>query len=387
MLYNRGIKKPRSSIFGKNNPYLEHNINLFIKLEKNNDFIFPAGQIDDSFDRHKELQFICKKCNRKIKMSLFNMLRGTIYSSGKNDQHRGLICQFCDGKRESMHANILKQIFLHEFPNTVLEDKSCRNPLTNAILPTDIVNHDLKIAIEIQSVLHDREYQKIKDKIKRDYWIDNGYSFYDYFIEDYSIIEYIQLFFPQITDIPDYIKSEFNGNLDVIKAQELLDSGYTVREVSSIMNVNIHRIYDSIYSNKLYYPDGYKKDNTVQVVMLDKYKNYVKTYQNYTEASIDNGIANGNIASCISSKYYYANGYYWIPLKDYKSGNYVIPDNRLLKFESQVIAYTKNNEFIKMYDSILDASKDLGIISYKIWQVAEHKRKSCKGYIFEYITS
>lgn len=65
--------------------------------------------------------------------------------------------------RESSTASIVKQVFKHEFPDTILEDKSCINPKTGRILPTDIVNHDLKIAIEIQSTYHDETYQIEKD--------------------------------------------------------------------------------------------------------------------------------------------------------------------------------------------------------------------------------
>lgn len=385
ILYKNLSNSNRTKMFSKDNPFLEYNIKKMIKNEKNDEFLFIDNQIDDTFNRNKELYFVCKKCNTKFKMSLFNALRGTIYSGGKNDQHNGLTCPVCDRLIESKHANALKQVFLHEFPDTVLEDKSCRNPLTNSILPTDIVNHRLKIAIEIQSELHNREYQKVKDSFKKDYWIKNGYTFYDYYIEEYSILEYIQLFFPDITVIPDYVTYDFSKTFNFIKAQDLLNNGYTVTEISKIMHVKIHRIYDALQNKKIFYPEGYQKYNLISVVMLDKYKKYVRTYNCYGDAEKDNNIPRGNIASCISSKHYYANGYYWIPLEKYKNGDYKIPDNRLLKFGKSVNAYDENGIFIKEYDSINEASKDLGIIRYNIWRVAEGIRKKCKGYRFSYV--
>lgn len=66
-------------------------------------------------------------------------------------------CPFCSKFHlESYHASVLKQIFIHKYPDTSLEDRSCINPKTNRALPTDIVNHNLKIAIEIQSGYHDK---------------------------------------------------------------------------------------------------------------------------------------------------------------------------------------------------------------------------------------
>lgn len=386
LLYDRGAKSTRFSIFSKKNPYLEHNIKLFIKNEKDDMFILKDGQIDDSFDRNMELIFVCKRCRSEIKISLFNALRGVVYKSGKCDHHRGLICPFCDGKIESMHANILKQVFMHEYPDTVLEDKSCINPITNAILPTDIVNHRLKIAVEVQSsFFHNKEYQKIKDKIKYNYWVDNGYKFYNYFIEDYSLIEYIQLFFPNIKKIPDYINPYFNNSLNIVKAQSLLNDGNTVVEVSNIMNINVHRIYDAIYAGKLYYPEGYQKYKMTPVVMLDVNKNFLRTYNTYREAENDNNISYGNIASCIYYKKYYANGFYWIPLSDYESGNYKIPTNRFLKFNVPISVYTNDNEYIRSYNTITEAAKDLRLTSYKIWRVAEGNRNTYSGYKFKYI--
>ena len=88
---------------------------------------------------------------------------------------------------ESSHALVLKQVWLYEYPDTITEDKSCINPLTNHPLPTDIVNHNLKIAIEIQSWFHDFKDQQEKDEIKRNFWINKGYSFYALDQRDYTI--------------------------------------------------------------------------------------------------------------------------------------------------------------------------------------------------------
>ena len=71
--------------------------------------------------------------------------------SDKYNSRHGITCDKCDGINESLHALVLKQVFMHEYPDTILEDRSCVNPITNAVMPTDIVNHKMKIAIEIQN--------------------------------------------------------------------------------------------------------------------------------------------------------------------------------------------------------------------------------------------
>jgi len=71
------------------------------------------------------------------------------YVLRKNDMHRGIVCSNCDERTESLHALVLKQLFVHYYPDTEIEEKSCINPETGRIMATDIVNYRLKIAIEI----------------------------------------------------------------------------------------------------------------------------------------------------------------------------------------------------------------------------------------------
>lgn len=50
----------------------------------------------------------------------------------------------------------------------------------------------------------------------------------------------------------------------------------------------------------------------------------------------------------------------------------------------KVNMYDKNNNFIKSFDSLVDASKYIGVHAQRIWQVCNNIRKSTKGYIFSY---
>jgi transcription elongation factor Elf1 len=233
--------------FDKSNNYSIININHYLKL---NNVCFEC--ISDKFESaNKDLVFKCTRCNELILAPWRNVNK----NDNMNRSH--VICKNCDGKLESLHALILKQMFLHYYSDTSVEDKTYRSLITNKICPTDIVNHRLKIAVEIQSRWHDFEDIKMKDVMKKDFWISKGYKFYALDIRDYSILEMCQVFF-DIDCLPEWINYEYSSKLNIKKSQDLLNKGLSVVEVAECMNVDKHRIYDAIYSNKLYYPQNYK---------------------------------------------------------------------------------------------------------------------------------
>lgn len=239
--------------FDHSNDYTIQNINHYCKL---NNIHFHC--ISDKYiNANDMLNFKCDLCGEIITIPWRNV------NKNDNTNRSHLLCPNCDGRTESLHALVLKQMFLHYYPDTSLEDKSYRNPNTNKICPTDIVNHKMKIAIEIQSQWHDFEDIKYKDKLKMDYWINKGYSFYDPDIRDYSVLELCQLFF-DITTIPTWIKYDYSNKLNIKTIQSLLNNGLSIHEIANKINVDAHRIYDAIYNKKLYYPINYRYKNLVK---------------------------------------------------------------------------------------------------------------------------
>ena len=75
-----------------------------------------------------------------------------------------------------------------------------------------------------------------KDRFKKEFWISKGYSFYDPDIRNYSILEMIQLFFPNIKEVPDYVDFNFSNCINFNEVQELLDQGNTIKEISNILD-------------------------------------------------------------------------------------------------------------------------------------------------------
>lgn len=356
--------------FSKRNPYTIYNINQWLLNDKHSNFICCSTEF---IDRDSDLDFKCSRCGEHIYKSWFNAYR--------NDcQHLGLSCPNCDGNYESLHAIILKQIFIHEYPDTVVEDPSCINPNTNSIMATDIVNHRLKVAIEIQGQYHNREDQKKRDKIKKKFWIDKGYNFYDYSIDKVSIIDYIRLFFPNVKEIPEYIDYNYCSKLNLKVIQAKLDNNDNVIDIAHDLSINPHRIYDAIYENKLHYSDTHKNASMKSVIQVSPNGEFIEKYESIKQAENDNNITHGNISSCIYYNGYFSSGYYWFYEDDYNSGKYQsLMNNRTAKFYVQINKYNMNDEFIKSYNTVYDASNDNNVIAYKILENAIGIRKSING--------
>lgn len=218
VIYNQIMNKSYPFPIAKSNKYSIQNINTFLNKNTNGEYICLSEHFKN---RDERLLIKHLKCGRTFYNSWNNINRKRCLSEDNLSTNKtGAKCPHCEcNQLESTHALVLKQVWLHEFPDTVVEDKSCVNPDTNHSLPTDIVNHNQKIAIEIQSWFHDFEDQKQKDKIKEKYWKSIGYNFYAVDQRDYTVLEMIQLFFPDIQSVPSYIDLDYSNKIDEKKVQ------------------------------------------------------------------------------------------------------------------------------------------------------------------------
>ena len=370
--YNAVMRGKIPDKFNRGNPFTIENINHFLKSTN-----IPFECISDEYiDSINPLEFICKRCGEHVFRSWRN-----VNKNDNTNRHR-IICSNCDGRTESVHALVLKQMFKYYYPDTIEEEKSCRNPITNKIMPTDIVNHNMKIAIEIQSEWHDNKYSKIKDAIKKEFWINKGYSFYDPDIRDYSVLEICQLFF-DIEELPDFINYNYSNKLNIKEIQSMLNEYVSIPQISNMLNINIHRIYDALYSGKIIRPKGYCDADCRQIVQVDLQGSYVNEYNSISEASKITGIKSYAISSAFTRKNHYSSGFYWFDNDDYYKCNYNILERRFSKYMIKVDKYDINDNYIRSYDNILEASKELGTSNYSIFQVVTGKRKSIKGFTFK----
>lgn len=250
--YSKIMNGQRADIAHKFNPYTLENIQKFVDIHCM-PFILTSTEYEDNMT---PLKFKCKRCGNEILTSWRSINRYL-----PNGDKGRICCPNCDGTIESLHAIALKQMFVHEYPDTIPEERSCINPNTNCAMPTDIVNHRLKIAIEIQSQWHDSRPER--DKIKRDYWVGRNYKFYAPDIRDYTILEMLQLFF-DVDKIPDYIDFSYANKLNFKLIQGMLDDLMSPREISDKLNVHIHRIYDAIGQGNLHYNENYIKGKRIK---------------------------------------------------------------------------------------------------------------------------
>lgn len=308
--YNAVMTGRKMETFRNSNPFTIYNINKY--LENHNCGFVCLSEC--YIGAHEELFFQCKRCGE--------IINKTWASVNKNDNlsRHHILCPNCDGRLESLHALVLKQVFKHEYPDTIEEEKSCINPKTNKIMPTDIVNHRLKIAVEIESQWHDFPDIQEKDKIKKEFWINKGYKFYNPDIRDYTVLEMCQLFF-DINELPDYINYEYSNKINIKKVQELLDNGYNIPQISEITDYSKHRLYDAISSGKLVYPENYKNACFCPVVQLDLDGNYIAEYDTTAEAEKVNNITKGLITSALNYNRTYSSGYNWMRKDDYLNLN------------------------------------------------------------------
>ena len=335
-----------------NNPYSIYNINIFLQNHFK-DFKCVSKEYNRNTDL---LELVHLSCGTHFYVNWAYIQDAYMQRHGANlYQH----CPTCGSyKLESFHASALKQVFLHEYPNTVLEDSSCISPITGRALPTDIVNHELKIAVEIQSQRHDKPYQQKKDEIKRQYWIDRGYSFYDPDIRNYTILGMIQLFFPNIKETPKYINFNFSNNMDYTEIQHKLDKGMSIKEIAQIMGLNDGSIRSGVREKRLVLPKTYKENilNWTPILQLDANGTIIREFSTIEEADRA-GFKRGTVQRVLNKKQPLAYNSFWIRKKEYVQGNYIIPQMD----DSVDIAVDRVDgcgNIIKSYDSIFEAEKE-----------------------------
>ena len=311
--------------FSKSNKHTIENINILLEKSGRSDYKC-ISDFSEYIGNNEDLRFLHIPCGTEFKATLTEM-QGKMVGSNKNNLYYKQ-CPTCNkAKTESNHALVLKQVFLNELYGTVIEDKSCINPKTNRKLPTDIVNHNLKIAIEIQSRYHDKKEQKERDCIKKNFWIDNGYDFFEIDIREYSILEMCKIFFPYLDKIPDYIDYNFSNCVDFREVQKYLNDGRSIKEISEIMHKKRSTIQGLINRKIISLPENYYKDILKRrpIIRLSKTGKYISRFNTSSEANRQ-GFKSGTVNRVLKGKQKYAYDSLWVYEDDYLSGNYTIPD-------------------------------------------------------------
>ena len=249
------------------------------------------------------------------------------YRKITESQDANFRCPSCSyEQKESIMATTLKQVLKHEYSDTKWEYDVGFRTSKNWASKYDIFVTQLdNLLIECQSEYHDDPKQQELDKLKKEYALNNGYNYLALDKRDYTPLEAIQIFFPEIKEVPDYVDISKNTlrDWDLEKAQKLLNEGYTYQEVANMVGTTYSALNGFIKRKILIKPENYKKvrlDRQIKIVCLDiKNNKLVKLYNSLTEAAIDMGNKNCISTICMALKKMYntAYGYKWMYYNDY----------------------------------------------------------------------
>ena len=118
-------------------------------------------------------------------------------------------------------------------------------------------------------------------------------------------------------------------------------------------------------------------ERTKRVYQFDLQGNYITSYKSCHEASKKTGIIVTSINNACLGKIRCSHGYYWSYEKHF---NYTPADKKC----TAVACYNDSGEFIKVYSSITDASKELKVSYGSIYKALSGYRKHCANYRWRY---
>lgn len=333
--------------------------------------------IDKYITSDTKIAHKCPMCKREDWM-----IEPSAILSGKR-----FMCPDCSIQyHESKHATVLKQIYKKYYPNVVWEDKSCINPINRRIMPTDIVDYDNKISIEIQSEFHDNEYAFIKDNIKKDYWKQRGFKHCSLDIRDYTILEMVQVFFPKIEEIPNWVtvlKPITKKLWNIDEAQLLLNEGYSMQHVGLTLGISPSCIRKAVKNGELIKPKNYKihrnNNATKRMRYILQYSldgKFIKEYHGYKEL-VEMGynstsIRNACVGVFVNNPHKFKD-YLWFYKEDGFTNNKV-PNKIISKKYKNIVQLDLLGNFIREYKS-QEGLEKINMFNY------ENVQKSCRGYI------
>ena len=191
----------------------------------------------------------------------------------------------------------------------------------------------------------------------------------------------IQLFFPYILSIPEYVNMHYAEKADYDSIQSLLNAGKTIKETTEILNLSPYCIHNAIARGVINLPLESKRKaiQSKSLVHLTKDGKFIKEYECLNYVSQD-GYALGTIQRVLRGQQKFAYDSFWVYGEDYHNGNFIIPEEDPDKFLTQVCLYNIQQNKNIQCDNMYDAAKIVQCRPYEIYRVYKGDRKSIKGY-------
>ncbi|PLS19356.1 hypothetical protein CVD28_02775 [Bacillus sp. M6-12] len=196
----------------------------------------------------ENLLHVCPSCGQDWNVTPNNILRGT----------QECIC--CSSNRkESFMAKVLKQVFKHFHPDTEWEVDLGFRGQKGGVSRYDIYIPSFNLVIECQSAFHDEKERKNHDKKKKVYALEKDYKYIALDSRDYTPLEAIQLFFPFLNKIPNFVdmNKDTTRTWSLKEAQASLNEFHTFKEISEKLGIKPHVISSCINRKLLTKPKGY----------------------------------------------------------------------------------------------------------------------------------
>lgn len=329
--------------------------------------------------------------NSNVPIKILHKSCGTIYnvrpgSFRGTTKKNGSRCPRCSSLMTVSYTHaILSLLFERYFIGVEFEYDAGFRTQKGGISRYDLYVEPLNLLIEWQSQYHDFKEQKKIDKEKMDYAIKNGYEFLALDCRDFKTIDYVEMFFPFLNEIPKDLNLEVFNKFNVTKAQELLDSGMSIKQAAKVMSESGHKIYSAIYRGDMHYPDNYflKHKQNKEVVQLTLDGEFITEYESIASASRNTGLK--SIGSVCRGELLHSGGYIWVYKDKYINGEYTLPKKEdCVIYSRPIVQLTLDGDVIATHSSQKDAGEKTGIKSSSI-SAGMNSNGYCGGYAWVYL--
>ena len=121
-------------------------------------------------------------------------------------------------------------------------------------------------------------------------------------------------------------------------------------------------------------------DRRIKIYQYSLDGTYIKTWDSVSQINRELGYSTSNIGKCCKGKIYSAYGYRWLKDKKDNLKVYINPHCR------KIVQFDMNMNYIKIWNSIIDASNELDVKYNNIQNCCERKSKQSKtGYLWRYL--
>lgn len=165
---------------------------------------------------------------------------------------------------------------------------------------------------------------------------------------------------------------------------ELWDKGYSIEEIHKEVGYCKLTITKTLQSYKNYSHQESvhrgKRNQTKKICQYDMNGQYIKTFDSLTIAATEMGVDRNAISSCCRNKRPSCKGFLWRYNNDAPPQNYLSEQ----KNKRPVLQFDKTGLFIRKFDSITDASKEIGTSHTSIHRCCSGKSKTSGGFVWKF---